>query len=111
MWMADSKRRMARGRSRYSSARTAILAGVGNRGAIRHFAGKSSGLLQGRGGCLLEAALIFSRQDAGSFAACKIGGLNCRLAGDEMGRGSSMMAHRCAWAEGDPLLRAYHDEE
>jgi DNA-3-methyladenine glycosylase I len=22
-----------------------------------------------------------------------------------------MMAHRCAWAEGDPLLRAYHDEE
>jgi DNA-3-methyladenine glycosylase I len=26
-------------------------------------------------------------------------------------RGHMMERHRCSWAEGDPLMRAYHDEE
>jgi DNA-3-methyladenine glycosylase I len=26
-------------------------------------------------------------------------------------RGRMMERHRCSWAEGDPLMRAYHDEE
>src|SRR5580700_4327010 len=28
-----------------------------------------------------------------------------------MSQESRAMPHRCAWAEGDPQLRAYHDEE
>jgi DNA-3-methyladenine glycosylase I len=37
--------------------------------------------------------------------------MKCRLAGDEMSRKLEAMPHRCVWAEGDALLRAYHDEE
>src|SRR5947199_8241962 len=38
---------------------------------------------------------------------------DCRLAAERIDNGGMEMEmpHRCAWAENDPRLRAYHDEE